>query len=122
MVDRKKHNNALYGANAYPRKVLHAAFGDTKVHIGKKEEIIVEVEKIFKEFPENERRVAELYFKENKTKAEIIKEMSLSSVMVDKLLKAVGKKLRAPYYNNTLKKYVEEYDHDRNYSLKNIWK
>ena len=122
MVDRKKHNNALYGANAYPRKVLHAAFRHTKVHIGKKEEIIVEVEKIFKNFPENERRVAELYFKENKTKAEIIKEMSLSSVMVDKLLKAVGKKLRAPYYNNTLKKYVEEYDHDRNYLLKNIWK
>jgi hypothetical protein len=118
----QKHNMALYGDNAYPRKVLHTAFGHTKVHIGKKDEIIEAVEKIFDSFPEKEKQVARLYFSELKTKEEIAKELSLSVAVVQELVYEVAKKLRSDYYNAPLRKYVDEYDWNRNYSLKDIIK
>ena len=118
----QKHNMALYGDNAYPRKVLHTAFGHTKVHIGKKDEIIEAVEKIFDSFPEKEKQVARLYFSELKTKEEIAKELSLSVAVVQELVYEVAKKLRSDYYNAPLRKFVEEHDWNRNYSLKDIIK
>lgn len=118
----QKHNMALYGDNAYPRKVLHTAFGHTKVHIGKKDEIIEAVEKIFDSFPEKEKQVARLYFSELKTKEEIAKQLSLSVAVVQELVYEVAKKLRSDYYNAPLRKFVEEHDWNRNYSLKDIIK
>ena len=118
----QKHNMALYGDNAYPRKVLHTAFGHTKVHIGKKEEIIEVVEKIFNSFPEREKQVAQLYYQELKSKEEIAKELSLSETGVQELVYEVAKKLRSDYYNAPLRKFVEEHDWNRNYSLKDIIK
>jgi hypothetical protein len=115
-------NITLYGEHAYPRRVLFVAFGRTKVHIGKKDEIIAEVEKIFNKFPEREKKVAQLYYKELKMKEEIAKELSLSQTVVQELIYEVAKKIRSDYYNAPLRKYVEEYDLNRNYSLKDIIK
>jgi hypothetical protein len=57
-----------------------------------------------------------------KTKEEIAKELSLSVAVVQELVYEVAKKLRSDYYNAPLRKYVDEYDWNRNYSLKDIIK
>ena len=79
-------------------------------------------EKIFNSFPEREKQVAQLYYQELKSKEEIAKELSLSETGVQELVYEVAKKLRSDYYNASLRKFVEEHDWNRNYSLKDIIK
>ena len=105
----------------YPYNVFRIVFGDAKdFTVFQDAEAIKEVEKTFHLLPENERVIAYLLYRDNKSVAEIAKILKLSETETRRRVESMQKKLQMTYYNKNLKRFVCEHDPEKNYSLKDL--
>ena len=92
----------------FPKNVLHDAFGYGKKFVGDKDKYLSEIDKMFNKLLEDERRFANLWYKECYTAKDIADISGISIEEVGRITSVISQKLALKKYNGALSKYVED--------------
>jgi Leucine-rich repeat (LRR) protein len=113
------NTNAGTHLNAhYPYNLLNSIFGRDNVWVGDHNEISLAVDKFIEKFTDKEKAYLDLIYKQRVSNRDARKTLTLSDSEIRTLHNDILKKFRNPIFTDSLEKFIEEEDRDKNYSYK----
>lgn len=113
------NTNAGAHLNAqYPYNLLNSIFGRDNVWVGDHNEISLAVDKFIEKFTDKEKAYLDLIYKQRVSNRDARKTLTLSDSETRTLHNDLLKKFRNPIFTDSLEKFIEEEDRDKNYSYK----
>ncbi|MBQ8196896.1 MAG: WYL domain-containing protein [Clostridia bacterium] len=113
-------NNGTYINAYYPYNLLKSVFGRDNVWVGSHEEISLAVDKVVEKFTDREKAYLDLIYKQRVSNRDARKTLTLSESEFRSLQNDILRKFRNPLFTDSLEKFVEEEDPQKNYSLADV--
>lgn len=101
----------------YPYNLLKAVFGRDNVWVGDHNEIILAVDKFIEKFADKEKAYLDLIYKQRVSNKDARKTLGLSDSEIRHLHNDILRKFRNPIFTDSLEKFIEEEDAQKNYSI-----
>jgi Leucine-rich repeat (LRR) protein len=117
------NTNAGAHLNAhYPYNLLNSIFGRDNVWVGDHNEISIAVDNFIKKFTDKEKAYLDLIYKQRVSNRDARKTLALSDSEIRDLHNGILKKFRNPIFTDSLEKFIEEDDVQKNYSISEVVK
>ena len=121
ICDRKdenvNHNDGTHLNAYYPYNLLKNIFGRDNVWVGNHNEISLAVDKFIEKFTDKEKAYLDLIYKQRVSDRDARKTLALSDSEIRTLHNDILRKFRNPIFTDSLEKFIQEEDYQKNYSL-----
>jgi len=111
-INAGKHLNAQY-----PYNLLNSIFGRDNVWVGDHNEISIAVDNFIEKFTDKEKAYLDLIYKQRVSNRDARKTLALSDSEIRTLHNDILRKFRNPIFTDSLEKFIQKEDAQKNYSL-----